>query len=390
MSTSSYGSARSILSSMARRGAEAAVTAAVNHGKRKVGEYISNNNPFNPKKRKQVAFAARGGDQGGGPAASIRRGYKKSVNVRKKRRVRISPKFRKGVQQVMEEKMPRGMYLKTGMMGNIQVPTNNKQNVTVFMPTSSGVIFSPQQFLDAVSVLWNGKAATANTAIGDANNFNNYTTKINVIQSSCTIRFRNNSQRTMMVDLVEARSKGQKTAFNPIGQWSTCLSTDIGIGAAVGMGATDYEVMYNKPQYTSDYYKYYTEAVTKCVLEPGQTYTWYIQGPNEYICNMAKFLDGGVGAAQYQVYNTCARFIYARVHTDLVGDTLNATGRSLQSTAGHGIIAETTLMYKVECPRETGVLNVKDAYKVVDFYPALGTVHRVDEENPANEELVPV
>jgi len=387
VSSSSGGTARSILSAMARRGARSAAQGATSYAKRKASEYF--NKASNKRPKRSATLYRSGGDQGGGAGASVRKGFKKSVNVQKKRRVSVSPKFRKGVQQVMEEKMPRGTYMKTGMMGNIQVPTNNKQNITVFMPTSSGVIFSPQQYLDAVSVLWNGKTATANSAFGDTNNFNPYTTKINVINSSCTIRFRNNSQRTMMVDLVEARSKNQKVAYNPIGQWSTCLSTDIGIGAAVGMAATDYEIMYNKPQYTSDYNKYYTEAVTKVTLEPGQVYTWFIQGPNQKIVNMAKYLDGGVGSAQYQIYNTLARFIYARVHTDLVGDTLNATGRALQNAAGHGIIAETTLNYSVECPRETGVLNVKDAYKVIDFYPTLGTIHRVDEQNPQTEETAP-
>jgi len=403
MSVSDYNTPTSML----KRGTRLAIELGSKYAKRKLSDkFIEMDNKRKRNKRK--ATPTRGStsgsvnnirnESGTGNGASFKIGRKKGVVIKKKPNVKVSPKFKRAVEEVLQTKMPVGIYQKTGLMGLIQVPAPTAQHIVyVDYPVqnqTSGELFSPQTFLDAVSVLWAGKPAQAQSRWNDAANVNPMNNMFNVINSYADMKFRNNSQRTLSCEFVEARPKTQKVQTTPTGQWYNSMAVDIAEGICLNPTPSDYLMMGVNPYQTSTYGKYYSESVTKAVIEPGQTFAYRIQGPNNQVFDMSKYVDdsytiGGATIATplYNLYNKEARFFYARVHTDLIADSANVGGRGPSTTAGHGLVCELSTYVKMECPRTVPVAGVRRAYKNVSFYPTLSSVlHRIDEQNPADDE----
>jgi len=331
-------------------------------------------------------------ESGTGPtAAAVKRRKNKSVSIKGKKRVKVTKGFKNKVEQVLLSKQPSGVYRKVYGVGSLQVPTTNQQFITQLGNYASGEHFTPNKYLDAVSCLWNGKTAIEYPVAGDLGNLPQENMIINVASSSAVYRFRNNSNRTIMFDLVEAKPRNQKVLLSPREQWITCLNTDIETGVYQGV-FDDINNLYNKASFTKTYNTYYAETTTKIVMEPGQTYCHTIQGPSNQSVHMNQFWQavGTSATPTYSVYNTLGRYVYARVHSDMVSDSVtNFTNRYQTYLPGEGVLYEIQEYFKVECPRMVELTNCHDSYLTKQFYPStIADPLRHDEQNPAIREIV--
>jgi len=369
-------------SSLVRNFAGRAISIASGGLKRKLSEKFTKN-----KKRKNVPPPRKGGPINEGRGGTYARvGRTKGKGTKKTRRQKISKQFKKKVEQVLESKMPQGIVVKSGLTSIQQATVNNRQMMNEIF-NGNYHVFAPEQFVDAASILWNGKANAEITAIGDANNLYPKTVRINVLDSKVVVNMRNNGQRTLHIELLEIRSKDPDNTATPFATWLAAINSDLATGTLVGLLDNSYDLIGNKPQMTSTYSKYYSDTCTKIVMEPGQTHVWNIQGPNNTVIDMAKFHDPNGGL--YIENNKLKRWLYVRMHTDLIADANNNVGHWKQNAGGHGLLLETSLHYRLECPREVVVANVKRAAAYKSYHPAMTEAAQRIDENDCGVDMAP-
>ena len=322
------------------------------YGKRKLREYVSGGYK---KKRVVTTKPDRGGstnqERGGSSAArvTVKVKHKKGVRNKKRKPVKLSKGFRDKVNKVLEKKNIYGRYeqisyssidlsdFNKNMRQCVYVPGKNSQSVKAdgtaanfFDDDAWGAVGNVSDYVHQVSVLWNGK--TENQTVREITDDQNlgkpsltnptaYLTpgvttqatglNFTVKSHSESYRLRNNSQRTVTIDIYLCRPR-QSTSENPsLRSYAAAPGGAIPITAQVPyitnpliswtQGIQDQKKaghivnplnsvndLFMKPTQVPKFNKEWNTEVTSIVLEPGQVYEYWITGPSDLSVDTGK------------------------------------------------------------------------------------------------------
>nr|WAE42770.1 MAG: capsid protein [Cressdnaviricota sp.] len=274
---------------------------------------------------------------------------------------------------------------------------DNKQGVgwsaTPSQPFPAGTMWSflPEYFLDAASVLWNQKPpGNGPWSITDNNNIgSNPTTasgsqaansaKFTVINSFEHYKIRNNTNRAFHIKLYECRPKrvsnvavASKSILNaavtvedalldPAAYWAQCMANDVvegyNLGTAGGTFAATPTTYGATPSLSPMFAKGYAVGCTEVFLEPGATYSYFLQGPSNLEVDFKKYYTNDV-FSNIQKYS---RYLLPVVFSELVANDGFATGQVLGrlnfiqgAIAGNYLYCERKMYCKMKMPEEAG------------------------------------
>lgn len=332
----------------------------------------------------------------------------KNLNHKKMKKVKVSAKFKAKVTKALAPKTVSGSWdqLSYDMLRVINFP-NNQQAVSGLGQTVandySDWAFDPEDILHAASVLWNGKADSqssrswanlsnlgvslnvAGTNPGDirqtaatgAFQLNN---KITLKKSWEIYKLKNVTQRTitMKIFLCAPKIQGSKTrdgTFLPsAGNTSTSPVTtlpEIGNPGVVwskelakqtvsyiNVADTTVNQLYNEPNDCPGFNKIFKTDVTTIVLEPGQVYDYYINGPSNFTIDYNSLFVSGSSADSpvYQGIQKWMRYPLFTAWLDLAADSTNCGRFSASSLQGAklGLAIERRFKYYIEMPESVG------------------------------------
>jgi len=363
-----------------------------------------------------------------GPAIKRVKKGKPEVGTKK---VHITRDFRKKVNQVLESSTIQGSAREVSY-GPIPLPNNQNQQVAApiadfdyskwcFDPENwghlIGVMFSKKVY-SQTSQPWTTMELGTGALAGTANSFNNsMNLKVHIINSFEKRIIKNNTARTLSISVYVCSPK--KTDFkadtnvpaigapgavvatpsgmvDPVNHWANCLFDEFRNG--VNINDVKYSLLYEIPTRCEAWRKSWDYELVKVVLEPGQTYEHFIQGPQHFDLNYASLFQNGA----YLGIQKFMRYCFYIVHLDLLGMTGGPyTGRPApqfnQSESGFGLKCERVKYVDFKMPELSGFLApalypagsaVQLGYRKNTWFHqvnsvVLGTnIIKEDEENP--------
>lgn len=325
------------------------------------------------------------------PSGSHRAFVKRRRKVFKRKKVKVSRKLRKKVQKVINSNNPDGYYHEVSG-SSVACIANGQQ---VFHPNQQlsegqpGWHFTPTQVLDAASILWNGKTPLINKSTADPGNMSTETLQVLCKNSWYVCRMKNNSQHTLTVKPVVCRPKKVVTD-NAVTSWTAELLNQATNPTGENPRANVITDLYQHPKFCSGMNRFWSFTTSKIVLEPGQEYTFTVQGPQDRMYKMASCYDANL----YKNNQTYAANIFYLVNGDLQSDSALLPQRSANTGAG-ALLMENSHHYTLEMPEQTGWHEVGPLPNVVtndlrrkavvfhNFMTTGGTATQIDEDNPA-------
>lgn len=375
---------------------------------------------------------------------------KKGVTLHKSKEAHVDKKFRMKVLKAMEEEGEsfHGSWTQFSF-GGIEVDSSafagdHKQLVFTGTNLSTGDftdwLGSATDMVHCASVLWNGKAD--NQSVRNINDYTNLGSNTNdsnlgnvalpnepygsnhlqflLKNSYDDYQFKNNSRRTITLKAYEVAPKVLANSTDAL------LRDSAASGAAgyamvpyvvspptvwadglismknetVNVSATEIDSMGLDPRSTPEFSRCFKTALTTIILEPGQTYNYFLQGPSNLHVNTADYWMGTV----FVDVQKFARNVMFVAHLDLVSDSANnakPTRRGNVSDVGGALIFEKKRHYSFIMPGNVGMkitrgvtattaslqLNYRQNKFFVATYGRAGNAGtRYDEENPANVE----
>lgn len=315
--------------------------------------------------------------------AGVKHQRKKNVSLKKPKKVRVTPKFRKQVVKALEPSKFYGKYHEMGA-GYYTFPIALGGGQYVFRPGHySGLdqyLFNPMRVWHAANVLWNSKAeseqAQYTNYIPDfqSNFYNLDNTKIHVKNSYAIYHVKNNSKRTWILTLYECAPKRnmshliEKDAYS---QWIDSMQFDRGVpltadGEVVNptyirnVNACTPNTLGVTPGVTPQLNTKWAFEKHEIVLDPGQTYVHYVQGPADTIYDYAKFrsqisnvtTDKENMFMDIQKNKTRQVLIVAKM--DLVRNTETAVRAGIAEGDAQNLLIEYKNYFHLECPEQTG------------------------------------
>lgn len=333
----------------------------------------------------------------GSNAAAVRVRRKKGVSFKKKKAVVVTSKFKQKVHKALDEEI-KGRYLKITYF-RIAPPT--LLNTQTYL--DDGLIYQPLHFADAADILFNRAAAVESptTALLDWQNV--AIRKDRIIDSWVTYELKNMSQRTYTVKFYQCKPKstGPTNAApnDAFADWTVGLQTAVGAGTnpLSNTPSTLYSTPYDSPQFN----QLWSAQCTTVLLSPGESHTFRVQGPNQYVLDYMKFWNKSIvsGGDYLAPWGNFTRSCFFVAYPDLVTSSVASVGRYPSgTTGGGGLIGEKKQYFKLACPASAGFqypgtfagstnqqLNNKLPCKVIaTFSQALsGTTEDVLEDQPA-------
>lgn len=269
--------------------------------------------------------------------------------------------------------------------------------------------FDPEDFLHAASVLWNGKADTQGGRLwSDEDNIGHsqgsaaeltdsrlsgtsrysQNQKINVKRSYEVYRLKNNTQRTiiMKIYLCAPRKTGFKNfstefkpplsnaigvvdTFAPIGNpgqvWVNELNKQV--QSNINVGSATVFTLFNSPKDCPGFNGIYKSDVTTIVLEPGQIYEYYINGPTNFTIDYNKLFEGQGSDPNLPIFygiQKWMRYPLFTAYLDLATDGVNSGHIPPSATFGdrQAVAIERQMKFNLEMPESVGMnLGVPDA-----------------------------
>lgn len=344
---------------------------------------------------------------------------RRRTNNKRKRTVKVSRSLRKKIKKVVNDNKIEGFTQET-IAGGLRIFENgdNIQMVSnlhlLGLPTDPH--FSPIRVNDAASVLWNEKLQDAlSKTLSDPQSFDFKRLRVLVKDSSVTIQFRNNCQRQLTCRIFSIEPRSNNTEGDPLNSWINALAFQ-NAGNGANQSAMTYEQLHTSPGMLPDWRRNWKLTTSKIVLEPGESYTYYEQGPKEKFYDFQRFWNGN----KYQANIKGSKFIYVAYHVDQVGtlgpDTANPTpppatlpgtgefgqqGRYIDEVGdgkAHRLNFEIIARYKLAMPELTGLagnagvtptttLNLRQFSYAVKTYgsPQQGLTTAVNKQNPAED-----
>jgi len=276
--------------------------------------------------------------------------------------IKVPKKLKQQIQKVLSVSGHKGVWTQISY-GFIEVPESNFQHVQYgLFGSSSGAgvgsnldiqsMFSWVDWLHMVSVMWNNKTdkqgvrtyrdegtlgrLKSDPGAGELNNIptglqTNGMTPLTftVYDSYETLHFKNNSQRTYTIELylcapkmamneTDAAEFDSATGTNlsvpleggPLEIWQKCLKAEERTGVNV-LGATVNNFA-TSPNNCPEFKKRFDVELTTIVMDPGQTYTYKVQGPKNLKVDVVKMFRVGATNESYamelQKWSRCPIF----------------------------------------------------------------------------------
>lgn len=436
--------------SAARMLGDLAFREALKYGGKKVNEYLSG-----PSKKRKTNPPGKGsgakrvqGQVGSSRAVVFKVGRKK---VRPKKIVKVSRPLRAKINKVIEEKKIRGWY-QVVQYGKLQLPNSNQQSVQncrdPYHAENIYSSFSVMQFLHQASVLWNGKADSAaqnnlminnvgtaytagpsdpNVQPGSVTKFS-CNAKFTVINSYEKYYMKNNSERTLTtiiyvcipkrammeyavgVDNNNVSHGAQPQTFSDATfQWREALVQANKAGG--NLGNITQNQLHTYPDNLPLFNRVFKCEKISVVLEPGQDYSFNLQGPRMLDIDASKYYEK-INTVQGSVLLSVQKFsrsVFFITKADLVhqGTEFGFSGR-LQDTNDNSprvISIERTIHSVLSIPESVAMkvdssgisavptsnlqnLNRQHQFFATTYTQAgVGAIRRVDEQNADDEIL---
>lgn len=358
-------------------------------------------------KRREVQATGIGNNDGAtNIVVPIYKGGHLKVKERKVKSVKVTKHFRKMVEKCDEKGSITGskrdiFYAYPGSAYTLcsQAYDNFQETYTSYSKWS----FLPEYFLDAASVLWNGKTPSAlgwqfnsvnNMGVGQlpiASGKVASGVKFTIIDSYEKYLYKNQTNRTWTIKLYECGPK--KASFlststvgndnvthvagaldalvGPASTWSNVMGdaavnsnllasfVPSGNSASV-IGTPTPNTLYTYPTMFPQFAKLFQSDCTTIVLEPGMSFEYYLQGPN----NMEFSLDGCFNNGNFAGIQKYSRYLMPVYYPDLTSDTTSTVlsayiGRHpAVFTSSNGLLGyEREMFCKLKMPEETGFVD---------------------------------
>src|SRR6478736_1820929 len=182
------------------------------------------------------------------------------------RKTRVSRKLSKKIKVVIDGKMPKGYYQQTFYNSFVPDIDNQQAPQTIQGMKCDGIFgefFSPTLIADAVSILWNGKAATNSAGQADGKNLNMQSLVVNVEKQWATIKYRNNSPRAITINIYAClRKTNYQGAPEALTDWTNGMAQEQVSGINISTvplpsGVTTPKTLYATPYMNSAMNKNY-------------------------------------------------------------------------------------------------------------------------------------
>jgi len=223
----------------------------------------------------------------GGPVESTRNPRvtrsRKRIKVKGAKRVKVSFKLKRKIQQVTESAKVHGYFQDNridlcdpGAFAGGQ----NVERLPNRTLTFGGYLFNYDRVLHAASRLWNGKAGNISPSIFDPLNFNPNDTVIHVNKQWWTFRMRNNSTRTSSIRVYKCQSKNAVQNADALVQWTAGIQqmgTDGQLIASTP--ALSVNTLHTGPTIANQFRKAYKTETITIHIQPGQEYSFSVNGP---------------------------------------------------------------------------------------------------------------
>lgn len=322
---------------------------------------------------------------------------KKGVAIKKKHVVKVSKNFKEKVEKSLSSSNVHGYkkdcYFNAFNWGSHVFPdvqvvsSQNSGNAGVLtgqpLPYSTWD-FLPEYFLDAASVLWNQKPATANgwrlttaNTIGRAvlplTDVNANAVKFRIKDSWTRYLYRNLTQRGIFIKFFDCKPKRNSylnstvdtltgteaipdAIIDPFNVWNQGLNDDNNEG--LNISAVLPNILGCDPRQSPGFKRVFEVSVVEVYLEPGASYEFKLQGPNDFEWEYGKHLL--IGA--FQDIAKYSRFVMPVWHFDLAfesgGGTLLQGRLGLLLNAANGnLVCERRMYCSLEMPQETGFVT---------------------------------
>ena len=331
----------------------------------------------------------------GSNAAAVKNKRVKGVRHKKKKSLMITSKFKQKVHKALDEEI-KGKYLKV-MYRRMTPPALQNSQQTM----DEAQIFMPLHFADAADVLFNRATATEIPTVAGLDWTNTYIRKDRILNSWVTYEAKNMSQRTYTLKMYVVKPKA-KTPTN-VAPNDAFADWIVGLQVANAGGTNPLNntpnTLYCIPQDSPQFDQFWKAECTTVVLQPGNSHTFFIQGPSDYVIDYSKYVNKSItGGPEYMAaWGPFTRNVFFVAYADLVTSTLAGSGRFISGGAGvGGIVFEKKEFFSMACPESAGFkypivvagmqqqLDNKLPCKVISVFPMgeVGAVQDILEENP--------
>lgn len=273
--------------------------------------------------------------------------------VKKRKSVNVSKSFRLKTQKVIAEKQVTGIYItdqieviRCGIAPNVQdwemLP--NKDHPIAGM---KGDLFGLTRVVAAASRCWNKKAPSRTPGIGDSQMFGSATDNSKLSNYKFDVRaqwwefnLKNNTHKTLNVRIHQCGHKKYGNYDDPLDLLNEGIIHDFLEGNTISSingvsGVLNDRTTLIKPELVTSFKNQYSTKTIAVVLEPGQEYTFKVEGP-AMVYDAKKFFSTNNIADVGPIYNTKQKndmSLMWQVTTDM-GGGYNAAG----STNAYGLL----------------------------------------------------
>lgn len=262
-----------------------------------------------------------------------------------KKKVKVPKLLRQQIKQIEAAPKFHGWKKDIYFLYSAGVP-NDGQAVFNFgsvpLPAYSSWDFLPEYFLDAASVLFANKTSSAagwshqsianiGTGVPPTGGGNIYANNVQFTIKNSWVKYlyRNNTQRTVIMDLYECAPKVQSYITNsppnlnglavptadalidPMQWWDKCLTDDFVQG--LNLNNVTKSLLGTRPEQTTAWKKAWEYNVTRVVLEPGASYEYFLQGPSGKDFKFSKHVKNNT----FNTIQKYSRFLMPVYHMDV-------------------------------------------------------------------------
>lgn len=253
---------------------------------------------------------------------TVRRG--KRLKTGHKKAVKVSKSLKDKIQKVLKTSGHKGNWTQISY-GKLFPPTDNVQSVNYgFGGNDIPVMFNIVDWLHMISVMWNEKDDVQSPrGFNDDNNLGRFPSSNQIENSDAdiqgeyvnpltfhvydckeTIHMKNNGRRTQKVEIylcapkhpmtrdtsvendLNTISTGRPILGDVVQVWEACVDAEIRNGINVlGTNVSNYAM---SPNNCPEFKRLFNVETTTLILEPGQTYSYVVQGPKNLEVVMSK------------------------------------------------------------------------------------------------------
>lgn len=369
------------------------------------------------KKAEKVAKRAERGVVTADRSAVVKDQKKKRVELKKKKAPHVTSKFKRAVEAALSPDKLKGTYHLITFDSGLDLTTMSADQQVVFDTINNplldgGFFFSTDHFNEAVQRLWFGSTAVYNAGFLKPTANGNYNQKkFRVIDSYSTLEYKNNSTRTLTLNIFVCapKQKGACAIDNPYSQnvynnqgvtvatqdqilyppqryWADALTEDfVQNYSSNGLGAVlPNTTLALTPVSSKTFNAMWKAEQKKIVMLPGTSYLLKLQGPSDLELDYQKFNSDSI----YQNVQKFTRGVVTCVMADMTDSSLGGTQRTAPAATSSikpFLSMERQDHYRIEMPDTlvaTG--SRRDGYirAVVNKGTAVGTQEEVTMENP--------